>query len=126
DEEKLQGTWTVVSMERRGKAAPADEVNAYKVIIKGDLFTVEDKREGKEEEQLKITLDPTKKPKAIDLIPQGRKKGRGTLKGIYELDGDTLKINVTKRENGERPTAFASGTDKDESLLVLKREKKDK
>jgi uncharacterized protein (TIGR03067 family) len=63
-------------------------------------------------------LDPTKKPKQIDMSDAAR--------GIYELEGDTLKLCWDQRAttNG-RPTKFAHDKDKDTvHYFVLKREKK--
>jgi hypothetical protein len=46
--------------------------------------------------------------------------------GIYELKGDDLKICFVHGGGGERPTDFASKEGTAQSLIVLKREKKDK
>ena len=48
-------------------------------------------------------LDPTAKPKAIDLVEPN---GSRNTPGIYELDGDTLKICIAEGQNAVRPTAF--------------------
>ena len=48
----------------------------------------------------KYTLDPSTTPKSIDLDGDGM-----SLKGIYELDGDALKI-LLARPGSDRPTSF--------------------
>ena len=45
--------------------------------------------------------------------------------GIYELKDDELKICFAKG-GGERPTEFLSKAGTEQSLVVLKREKKEK
>ncbi len=66
-------------------------------------------------------LDPSKKPKAMDLTLE--KKGKKeTALFIYELDGDNLKL-CWRKPGGKRPTHFTS---KDTGgLMILKRNKKE-
>jgi len=121
DDEKIQGNWTVVSMERGGMAAPAEKIAMIKVTFKDGTLTIND---GGRDEKAKFKIDATKKPKAIDLIPE--KPGRTEqVPGIYELKGDELKICFTK-EGGGRPTEFSSNAGTEQVLIVFKREKKDK
>jgi uncharacterized protein (TIGR03067 family) len=49
-------------------------------------------------------------------------KGTTSL-GIYELDGDTLKVCRTWSDNDTRPTEFAAGKDGKLILSEFKREK---
>jgi uncharacterized protein (TIGR03067 family) len=116
DGEKFQGKWTVASIEENSKPAPADELAKLEVTIKGDLFTVKIKDEGNKE--MTIKLDPTQKPRTIDLVPKNTKDK--TVLGIYKLDGDTLTICGTE-EKKERPTEFTAGPGI--TTVVLKRAK---
>lgn len=63
----------------------------------------------KQEEEttsLKIaSLDPAKKPKEID-FRSADDKDKDVVKGIYELDGDDLKLCLAFKT--ERPTKFAA------------------
>jgi uncharacterized protein (TIGR03067 family) len=69
------------------------------------------------------TLDPTKTPKAIDFeITSGTYKGVVYL-GIYELDGDTLRICFAMPDRPVRPTEFTAGKGSVRALSELKREK---
>src|SRR5947208_14011459 len=79
---------------------------------------------GKEGLQSTYVVYPAKKPKAVDLKSrQGETKGRIYL-GIYELEGDSLKICFSEHEQ-HRPTEFvARGTPGIRTLFVLEREKK--
>ena len=116
--EKLQGTWQLVSAETDGKKAPEEQVKQIRVVIKGNKHTVffGDKAIAKE---VAFTLDPQKKPKASDdILPDGK-----MIRGIYELDGDTLKSCVAA-VGKERPTEFAAGAGTGNTLRVFKRVKK--
>jgi uncharacterized protein (TIGR03067 family) len=58
----------------------------------------------------RFVLDPGEKVGRIDLIPlDGPEKGT-TFPGIYERDGETLKLCVSWASGGrgERPVAFVS------------------
>ena len=45
------------------------------------------------------------------------------MKGIYELNGDSLKICTVEQRDGERPGSFDSKVEKKAVLLTLKRQK---
>ena len=47
-----------------------------------------------------------------------------TNKGIYEFDGDTLKICIAMNSDGDRPSDFTAKQDSKRSLMVWKRVKK--
>src|SRR5438128_2163613 len=86
---RLQGNWNFVSLEAEGMKFPAQMFKGAKIIIKGDTFT-SITREATYSGTVKV--DTTKKPKTIDLIfTEGPEKGKTSL-GIYDLDGDSLKI----------------------------------
>jgi uncharacterized protein (TIGR03067 family) len=67
------------------------------------------------EQQTEATLYPSKQPKWIDTKD---KKYGDTMEGIYELNGDTLKMCLGRP--GKRPEKFAV-TGPNERLIVLKR-----
>jgi uncharacterized protein (TIGR03067 family) len=120
DEEKIRGTWAIVSHEFNGGTRPDD--SAYKdtkVVIKGDTITITD---GDDEGKWTFKLDPTTKPKEIDLTSEDKEK---SYLGIYELTGDELKICAVKGRGG-RPTEFASKPGAEQELIVLKRVTKKK
>lgn len=121
DEDKIQGTWIVVSVEDGGRA-DADKVGV-KLVFEGDMVTIKDP---KHEEKAKIKLDPAKKPKTIDITPGEKGAPAKVVQGIYELNKDELKICFTRGGGGARPTEFVSKAGSDVSLIVLKREKKEK
>lgn len=122
DREKLAGTWKVTSAERDGQPDKRSQ-NALTTFQADGKFTVKftDGTGG----DGTFTLDPTKKPRAVDYtLNYGPDKGK-LHEGIYELEGDTLKI--CRSEPGKpRPTEFATKTDSGHMLLVLRREKSEK
>jgi uncharacterized protein (TIGR03067 family) len=113
DAKALQGTWKVVSFEKEGKNAPEDVTKALTMTIKGDMITVND---GKKDESATFSLDATKKPKTMDLVP---KQGDKVL-FIYDVDGDNLKLAWRLPDQG-RPKEFTAKDN--EGNMVLKRSK---
>jgi len=116
DQEKIQGTWTLVSAQSNGKALPDDVVKNITLVFADNKLKTKNKDR---ENEAPFKLNWEKKPREIDLeLPDG--VGRG----IYDLDGDNLKIIHGEVEQ-ERPKEFVSKPDSKLILLVLKREKKD-
>jgi uncharacterized protein (TIGR03067 family) len=111
--ETLTGTWKVTKMELEGKDLLADfgEVEAE---IKDKELTTPGIAAG-------LKLDPSKKPKAIDLsYTEGPSAGK-TVKGIYKIDGDTLTICRALKEDDERPTEFSAPSGSSKMLFEFKR-----
>jgi uncharacterized protein (TIGR03067 family) len=71
----------------------------------------------------KFTIDPTRKPKAIDFVGlEGPATGQ-KLHGIYELDGDTVRFCLAPADK-DRPTDFTAKEGSGRMLSVWKRAKK--
>jgi uncharacterized protein (TIGR03067 family) len=117
---KFHGTWTFVFVETGGKELPADQFKDMTVVFEGDKHTVK-----KGDEVVHVAtqkLDPSKSPKAIDVTAaDGPNKGMVML-GIYEFDGDILKVCFDP-EGKNRPTEFKTGAGQ-QTLVVHKRLKK--
>ena len=116
---KLEGTWHVLSLEVDGMKIPKETIKESKLIIKGKEFTMKEKVATYKGT---FSIDPSKKPKTIDVkFREGPEKGNTSL-GIYELDGDDLKLclSVTTKE---RPTEFTAKPKSGHGFEVLKREK---
>jgi hypothetical protein len=96
---KLEGTWHVLSLEVDGMKIPKETIKESKLIIKGKEFTMKEK------------IATYKGTFSID-----------TSLGIYELDGDDLKLclSVTTKE---RPTEFSARPKSGHGFEVLKRER---
>lgn len=118
DLDRLQGTWTVVSLSEQGKAIPATETYILEFVVKKDVVSVYEK--GKLEVQYQVTIDSAKAPKSIDfkhLI--GENKDR-IEPGIFVFDGDKLKLALDEKRKG-RPTVFEGKETESYSVIVLKR-----
>ncbi|MBY0524575.1 MAG: TIGR03067 domain-containing protein [Gemmataceae bacterium] len=119
DSEKLQGVWKVMSAERNGKKQPDDELKGLRLTFKADKIVFKD---NDKEQEATYKLDPDKKPKAIDLVVKVGDKTE-TIPGIYQLNGDDLKICAAGEPGKPRPTEFATRPATGTGLILLKREK---
>ncbi len=112
--DKLQGKWEIQSMEVAGQAQK--DAKGKTLTFKGD------KLEGIGAD-VTIKLMPTEKPRAIDLI---RGSDKRPWYGVYQLDGDELKLCMAmvpqgKVDEQKRPTDFDAA--KVQMIIVLKRVK---
>jgi RNA polymerase sigma-70 factor (ECF subfamily) len=124
DQEKIQGTWIVVSMKawEKGKEVKNEQFDKIAQLIKqkklkmtftGEKLTLSGF--GDEMPSSNYKLDPSKKPKTIDAVDD-----KETQKGIYTLDGKELKLcfGITKYQRsfpekekvipGDRPKDFTN------------------
>jgi uncharacterized protein (TIGR03067 family) len=122
DHEAIQGTWEVLEFVQGGKPAPEATRKEMMIVFKGEKMTLTGP-EGIGKREYSFRLDPSKKPKAIDVTPlEGQFKGK-TSPAIYELKSDELKLCVPNRGN-DRPAEFKSAEGSNLGLFVLKRSKK--
>jgi uncharacterized protein (TIGR03067 family) len=102
---KFQGKWTIESSLTGGMELPADQLKGFIVIYEGDKHTL--KLGDKVFQVGTQKIDPTKSPKTIDVtMIEGPSKGTVML-GIYEFDGETLKVCFDS-QGKNRPTDFKS------------------
>ncbi len=114
DKEKIQGTWTIVSGEREGQPLPEEAIKSIKLVFAGDKFTLD---HGDRKSEGTFKLAPDKKPKEMDVDMEGQ-----TVKAIYQLDGDTLKV-VHGQPGEARPKEFPKKAGSGLSVVTLKRKK---
>jgi uncharacterized protein (TIGR03067 family) len=107
DKAALQGEWEVVSAESNGEPPPAGLLDGAKFVFSGDNLSLMGK-DGTFE------LDASKNPRQINFI-----RGKVRQLGIYELDGDRLKLCVGPAD--DRPKEFKTKKFTDHSLFLLKR-----
>jgi len=118
DLEKIQGSWKLMSLEIQGKTIPAPEGGGTFIFGKDNKLVIKEKDKADKEGTFKI--DASKDPKELDLIGATAKE-KETMRTIYQLDGDTLKLAFSAEgPKGGRPTAFDS---KKAAIMILKRQK---
>ena len=120
-QKKLQGSWTATKAERDGKAV--DDVVGHRISFTGNRFQIQSK-DGKPLYAGTVRVDPSVKPAAIDFEhTEGVLKAKA-WKGIYVLDGDTLKIcdNAPKLDK-DRPAAFEVKSGSGYVLITFQRAK---
>ena len=119
DLDKFQGNWAVESVSVEGKELPAEVVMSFKMSFKENDYTVligPDKTEGI------FRVDASKNPKTIDIIPDnGPDRGRKQM-GIYQFDGDKLKI-CAAQPGKDRPTNFDTKDKVGYTTMILHRVK---
>jgi uncharacterized protein (TIGR03067 family) len=120
DLKKLEGTWVLTAGEEDGKMLPAEDLKDARLTVEGNKHAV---KAGDTTYRGTHKLNPTKKPKTIDIADtEGPFKGRSVL-GIYDLDGDTFKICYALPGKG-RPKDFSAKEGTGYRYHVWKREKK--
>jgi len=118
DAKKIQGTWLPKSAELAGKPLPDEVRKSIKLVLKGDTYTA---TVGTEPDKGTFKLDPSAKPRAIDITgTDGPNKGK-TFPAIYELTDDTLTV-CYNLGGKDRPTEFKTKEGTQLFLVTYKRE----
>jgi RNA polymerase sigma factor (sigma-70 family) len=118
-EAKLDGTWQVTAVTKNGAEDTKEEVESGKLVFSGDTFVL---HHGGNMMKGTFKADATQSPATLDLeVGEGADRGEGLL-GIYELDGDKLRICMAHKGTG-RPTKFESTAGSGVALISLKRVK---
>ncbi|MBY0460837.1 MAG: TIGR03067 domain-containing protein, partial [Gemmataceae bacterium] len=118
--QRLQGTWQVESWDEGGQAIAGADLKKRSVFFGGNVFVF---RRGDQVHQAgPVQLDPAKTPRTINLsVREGQGKDSVML-GIYELDGDALKLCFDP-EGQARPTEFKADAKTGFVLVTLKKPK---
>jgi uncharacterized protein (TIGR03067 family) len=120
---KLEGAWEIVALVLGSKRieAPKSGNGGGFVFAKDMKLTLKDP--GKPDKPGTYTIDAGANPKQIDLIEskEGNGKPGEKLQGIYEIDGDSLKLALSAEgSKGKRPSTFQG---ENVMILHLKRQK---
>lgn len=113
---KMEGTWRLVSAVVGGKKESAQTLPALTLTVKGNNYVY--RLNGQVTSQGKLTLDPTKNPKTWLSVS----KDTARTSGIYDLDGDTLRVCQTSGVINV-PQKFESRPKSDDRLYGFKRQK---
>ncbi len=113
---KLQGTWQVELQNEDGKKLTDADVKGRTITFGANLFIV---RHNSAMVQIgKLKVDPTKDVKTINATIEKGANAGDIMPGIYERDGNTLKICLSTDGEG-RPKEFKEGPNL--LLMVCKR-----
>jgi uncharacterized protein (TIGR03067 family) len=114
DAERLQGEWSLTSVEIHGKTLPASGGKGGSIVFAKDGKVIL-KDPGKLDKSGTYKIDSGKSPKQLDLIlVKGGNDGE-ERRGIYELNDDELKIGFSKYgPKGNRPDGF-----KGDKIVIL-------
>jgi uncharacterized protein (TIGR03067 family) len=134
DLDLLKGTWDIDAMQWGRGSLPKDLMTGYKFVFDGNKLTWNGaignmSRAGKISAigdavyNCTFKIDSGQDPKQIE-ITMPFKKGEVTIRGIYEIKGDTLKVCYFGGDTGKRPTEFATKEGVNIGLIVLTRAKK--
>jgi uncharacterized protein (TIGR03067 family) len=122
DRELIQGSWKIVSITQDGEKEPDESVQGGRIEFSEAGYTV--RANDQIGEQGTQSLDSTKQPKTIDFkITRGHDKGKTQL-GIYQLEGDQLRLCFSDPGAIDRPKQFTSTPETRSILLVLRRERR--
>jgi RNA polymerase sigma factor (sigma-70 family) len=115
DQQRLQGDWKVHDVEMGGQHMPHERMGfafaGDKIMMVFGPVRME---------PMVYSLDPSREPKAIDV----RHPAGAVWPGIYELNGDFLKVCLNEGAMKGRPTTFQTQPDAPGVYLyVLRRER---
>ena len=122
DAKALQGAWVITESIYHGEAGAVDGMS--RLIITGDRFRFENP--GRDDITGTFTVDAAKGPKQIDMkVVEGPEMVKGkTGRGIYKIEGDTLKWAFTEVGDEGRPKGFADGEGPEIAVLQSFRREK--
>jgi uncharacterized protein (TIGR03067 family) len=135
---KLEGTWEIVEGAWDGQPIPQERTRNNRVVIRNEMLQWKriNPDGEKEEDEFHVLLNVQQRPFAIDLKEMPRwaiEKGQTTplvyelqeqtTLGIYDLEGDTLRICLSLPQARHRPTSFTTEKGSRDFSYSLKRAK---
>ena len=114
----LQGTWEAVACVRDGKDQPPDK-GAIVATVEGDALTL---KVGDEARKCSLKVDASRTPRSMDVLPEdGPHKGE-TIKAVYEIKGDELRV-CHGEPGADRPTGLSAKEGSGLTVMTFKRVK---
>lgn len=124
DHAHLHGTWVIVEVIDNGVQVPQDKITGTKVVFtKKDTMTFQHTN-GEIEIVYTIKFIQSHNPKEINLIRIGGKKMPSL--GIYQIEGDILRICASEEGANNRPTTFVSKAGSKFQAIKLIRDRKNR
>jgi uncharacterized protein (TIGR03067 family) len=121
DRKRMEGAWRGTALTVNGETFTQENAKALTVVNGADgTWILRDS--GTEKSKGSSTIDPTKKPKTIDLTPSAGDDKGVTYHGIYELGENTRRVCIALPGNA-RPKDFTPGNGR---ILVTFERVKDK
>lgn len=117
DQDLIQGTWKLVEGERNGEKPPPEFLENFKVTFKGDKAIPEGRGN---DSPATFKLDTNAKPRRIEIKPTDSDR---VMRGIYELNGDSMKICFGGPGSDAYPTEFSGKAGSNTMLMIFKRQK---
>src|SRR5260370_32969518 len=119
DAKSMDGTWLPSAAELGGEKFSDEVRKTIKLVVHDGKYTV---TVGKNPDRGTVKLDPSKKPKEMDIIgTEGPNKGK-TILAIYEMTDDTLRI-CYDLSGKARPSEYKTAKKTKLFLVTYKREK---
>jgi uncharacterized protein (TIGR03067 family) len=116
---KLEGTWVARSREYEGKVETKADLKGLTLVIAGDRFAFKSEG-GQVGPEGTLAAHPSATPKSVDVKVAGKDGKEMVLRGIYELDGDTLRTAVTQ-SGGDPPKDFTAEVGSNVRVTVYQR-----
>jgi uncharacterized protein (TIGR03067 family) len=110
---QLLGTWNVTSVNVVGRPPP-DDATGMTMVFTSNEIQIHKKGVRRTEDDAKYTIDWTKTPPTIDLVPRAEQK----LEGLLKLEGDQLTMCIGIMG---RPRDFNVGAAEAVIVIQLKR-----
>jgi len=119
-EKDLQGTWQAVDAEGNGGKLDEDKIKETQIVIDSNTLGIKPDGEGR---KTTFTVDASKTPGTINLVPlDGDRKG-SIVPGIYSVQDGQLRIciNIWGKDPTLRPTEFKTQPGDGCVFVTLKR-----
>ncbi|WP_148597258.1 TIGR03067 domain-containing protein [Aquisphaera giovannonii] len=123
DLQSFQGRWKIESLSANGKRLPLGlagiDLSKFDLVIKGDSWLSISDDENHPKKLYSIELFADRNPKEMNLVDHASGE---TLRGIYEVKKQTLKICLcADRSLGVRPRSFSSSQNEPYMLMEYSR-----
>jgi uncharacterized protein (TIGR03067 family) len=117
---RFQGVWTMTENVVNGIKASDRQLRSWILVVEGDVYNP---GAGERNVEYTFRIDPSRTPKAIDLIPRdGPDRGK-VYRGVYAFQDDTLIVSRAIDSEDDRPAGLNSRPGSGLSRVVWKRRK---